>query len=54
MTAKQCLSDELEYLKEKLLFFEAIKYQAMIYDFEKRIIKVQNKLLSLPKPKLKR
>ncbi len=53
MTTKECLNDELEYLKEKLLFFQRIKYEIMVHDFEKRIYKVENKILSLSKPKQK-
>ncbi len=47
MTHEEDLNDELEYLKEKLSFFEKIKYTAMIYDFQRRITKIEQKIKEL-------
>lgn len=47
MTHIDDLKDELQYLNEKLLYFKNIRFEVMIYDFEKRIFKVKEKIKSL-------
>lgn len=47
MTPNDCLSDELEYLKDLLLFFEKIQYLPVLGKIRNRITIVENKIKSL-------